>query len=69
MAPEVRDETKETGTYEAGCHCGYITFAVTLSPPLSTYEVNECNCSMCKHAGYLLTYPERQDVKWVSLGR
>ncbi|KAI1318733.1 hypothetical protein F5Y16DRAFT_406220 [Xylariaceae sp. FL0255] len=28
------EEAQASGTYEAGCHCGYIKFAVTLSPPL-----------------------------------
>lgn len=43
-----------SGTYEAGCHCGYIKFSVTLSPPLPEYKVLDCNCSMCRMGGYLL---------------
>ncbi|KAB5586012.1 Mss4-like protein [Coniochaeta sp. 2T2.1] len=57
-------EKKPSGTYEAGCHCGYIKFGVTLSPPLPEYEVLDCGCSMCAKSGYLLVYPHRQDVKW-----
>ncbi len=59
------EEPKPSGTTEGGCHCGYIKYAVTLSPPLPEYTVLECNCSVCIKAGYLLTYPKREDVKWV----
>ena len=45
---------KESGTYDAGCHCGYISLSLTLSPPLPEYTVLNCNCSMCTRAGYLL---------------
>lgn len=48
------EKVEESGTYEAGCHCGYIKFSVTLSPPLPEYKVLDCNCSMCRKAGYLL---------------
>lgn len=47
-------QSKESATYEGGCHCGYISFSATLSPPLPEYEVLNCNCSMCTRAGYLL---------------
>lgn len=56
-APEMSEEEKaklESATYECGCHCGYIKYAVTLTPPLPEYEVLHCNCSMCRSAGYLL---------------
>lgn len=49
-----QEEKKDSGTYEAGCHCGYIKFSVTLSPPLPEYKVLDCNCSACTHLGYLL---------------
>jgi hypothetical protein len=48
------EEEKKSGTYEAGCHCGYIKFSVKLSPPLPEYEVLDCGCSMCAKSGYLL---------------
>ncbi len=32
---------KKSQTYPAGCHCGYIKFDVTLSPPLEEYKVME----------------------------
>lgn len=47
-------EETRSGTYEAGCHCGYIKFSVKLSPPLPEYEVLDCGCSMCAKSGYLL---------------
>ena len=53
--PAMSTETKPSETYEAGCHCGNITFSVTLSPPLTEYKVLRCNCSICRRAGYLLT--------------
>ena len=49
-----QQEEKPSGTYEAGCHCGYIKFSVKLSPPLPEYEVLDCGCSMCAKSGYLL---------------
>lgn len=48
------EEEKKYGTYEAGCHCGYIKLSVRLSPPLPEYEVLDCGCSMCVKSGYLL---------------
>ncbi|KAF7546531.1 hypothetical protein G7Z17_g8376 [Cylindrodendrum hubeiense] len=48
-------ETKPSGTYEAGCHCGFISLSVTLSPPLPEYEVTHCNCSI---------YPKYEQVTW-----
>lgn len=57
-------EPKPSQTYEAGCHCGYIKFSVTLSPPLPEYKPLECNCSACRRFGYLLVYPSRDNVKF-----
>ncbi|KAI3327779.1 glutathione-dependent formaldehyde-activating enzyme [Xylariaceae sp. AK1471] len=59
MASE-EQKPKSSVTYEAGCHCGYIKFAVTLSPGLDEYEVLRCNCS---------AYPEAKDVVWHNDGR
>ncbi|KAI2471729.1 Mss4-like protein [Annulohypoxylon bovei var. microspora] len=63
------DTKKPSGTYEAGCHCGYIKFSATLSPPLPEYEVLNCNCSSCTHLGYLLVYPKVKDIVWHNNGR
>ncbi|KAG5769113.1 hypothetical protein H9Q69_012528 [Fusarium xylarioides] len=51
-------------TYEVGCHCGYISLSVALSPPLPKHEVISCNCSICRRGGYLLVYPAYEKVAW-----
>ncbi|PSR90536.1 Mss4-like protein [Coniella lustricola] len=55
---------KKRQTYEAGCHCGYIKFSVTVSPPLPETKPLRCNCSACRRFGYLLVYMVRKDVEW-----
>ncbi|KAJ4423400.1 hypothetical protein N0V82_001873 [Gnomoniopsis sp. IMI 355080] len=55
---------KPKATYEAGCHCGYIKFSVTLSPPLPETKPLQCDCSACRRFGYLLTYMPHEDVTW-----
>ncbi|KAH8202116.1 hypothetical protein TruAng_003694 [Truncatella angustata] len=68
-------EEKPSQTYECGCHCGYIKFSMTLSPPLTgqpegqNYKITECNCSACTRLGYLLTYPKATEVTWHNDGR
>ncbi|KAH7015490.1 Mss4-like protein [Ilyonectria destructans] len=57
-------ETKPSQTYEAGCHCGFISLSVTLSPPFPEHVVLQCNCSICRRAGYLLVYPLHEAVTW-----
>ena len=63
------EEKEESQTYPANCHCGQVTYSVTLSPPLSPgagqtvgHEVINCNCSICTRNGYLLVYPLRSAV-------
>ncbi|RAL63058.1 hypothetical protein DID88_004143 [Monilinia fructigena] len=60
---ETSDE--ERTTHEGSCHCGAITFTVTLKWPFPKYTVNSCTCSICTKNGYLLVYPMRQDVKFL----
>ncbi|ROW06465.1 hypothetical protein VMCG_04387 [Cytospora schulzeri] len=55
---------KPSQAYEAGCHCGYVKFSVTLSPPLPEYKPVNCDCSACRRFGYLLVYPNRDKVQW-----
>ncbi|KAI1083726.1 Mss4-like protein [Whalleya microplaca] len=69
MSSTTPAEGKKSGTHEAGCHCGYVKFSVTLSPPLPEYKVLQCNCSACTHLGYLLVYPEAEDVVWHNNGQ
>jgi hypothetical protein len=40
-------------TYEGSCHCGAVTFEVTMAPPEKAYA---CNCSICSRAGWLLAF-------------
>jgi len=47
--------------YPANCHCGAVRYTV-LIPSLEEHLVNMCNCSICTHNGYLLVYPQRQEV-------
>ncbi|KAH3919081.1 hypothetical protein HBI56_099650 [Parastagonospora nodorum] len=54
--------TKESQAYPCKCHCGEVTFTITLSPQLADYKVMQCNCSICTAHGYLLVYPERSEV-------
>ncbi|KAF2447031.1 hypothetical protein P171DRAFT_243862 [Karstenula rhodostoma CBS 690.94] len=53
-------------TYDALCHCGAVQYAVTLSPPLAQQKIIECNCSICSRNGYLLVYPQREQVQITS---
>ena len=65
VSHELPKDTAPSETYEANCHCGWITYAVTLSPPLyDGHEVLNCNCSICTRNGYLLVYPKRDKVEW-----
>ena len=44
-------------TYRGSCHCGAVTYEVTAAAHL---EVEDCNCSICRKAGYLhLLVPAR----------
>ncbi|OAA67186.1 Mss4-like protein [Niveomyces insectorum RCEF 264] len=58
-----------SATYPGGCHCGYLAFEVTLTPPLDQgHMVIHCNCSACRRFGYLLVYPERANMRWRNPG-
>jgi hypothetical protein len=37
-------------THRGGCHCRRVRFEVDAPAEI---DVNECNCSMCEHSGYL----------------
>lgn len=38
--------------FKGSCHCGDITFKVTMPSPYD-YAVSNCNCSLCTRWGYL----------------
>ena len=48
-----------TRTYEGGCHCGMVRFAVTtaLGPVLA------CNCSICSRKGSLMWFVPREKLR------
>jgi hypothetical protein len=50
-------------THIGSCHCGAITYTVTLKHPFPKYPVNACSCSACAHHGYLFVYPCRRDFE------
>ncbi|MBC2834447.1 GFA family protein [Paragemmobacter straminiformis] len=39
--------------YQGSCHCGAVAFTVTADLPAEVYE---CNCSICRRKGLLLTF-------------
>ncbi|KAL1901410.1 hypothetical protein Sste5346_001815 [Sporothrix stenoceras] len=65
-----------SATYRGGCHCGAISYDVTLSPPLEPVEgsnepghtVIDCSCSVCRRFGYLLVYPSKDNVVFHNKG-
>ena len=44
-------------TYTGGCHCGAVRYTAKIA--LST--VMECNCSLCRRRGWLLTFVPAED--------
>ncbi|RPJ66386.1 GFA family protein [Alteromonas sediminis] len=45
-------------SYQGGCHCGAVRFTVECE---SHIDVEQCNCSVCKKAGFLhLIVPQRR---------
>lgn len=67
MSTEAAPSEKPKQTYPASCHCGYIKFSVTLSPPLPEYKPLQCNCSACRRFGYLLVCKSRSPTLQLSL--
>jgi len=57
------DSKEELLSYDANCHCGAVRFTVKI-PSLDTYDVCDCNCSICVKNGYLLVYPLRKNITW-----
>lgn len=49
--------------HKGGCHCGRIRFEVEAPGDL---EVNECNCSICRLAGFLHLIVRKDDFRLVS---
>jgi hypothetical protein len=49
-------------TYQGGCHCGRIRFAVTTN----LEKVIDCNCSMCMKKGFLHLIVEPEQFRLLS---
>ena len=43
------DKKQESRTYEGGCHCRAVRFQVIVD----CWEVQDCNCSICRKKGFL----------------
>lgn len=54
------EETAETTTYKGGCHCGAVSYSVTL-PPVE--KVFECNCSICSTTGWRLVFTPKSNFE------
>ncbi|KAK4549557.1 hypothetical protein LTR36_006554 [Oleoguttula mirabilis] len=69
MTDAASKEPKPTPkTYKGNCHCGLITYTVTLPDALAPEGaglINRCNCSICVKNGYHLVYPLRSDVHFL----
>ena len=57
--------TSDLQTYTSSCHCGQVRLQAKL-PPLTETHICNCNCSICTKNGYLLVYPKREDVTFLS---
>lgn len=59
--PPFPEPTGVYSTHKANCHCGAVRFSFSISPPLESYPVVNCNCSICQRSGYLLVYPSKKN--------
>ena len=59
------NETFEERTYNGNCHCGLVKLKLKYRP-LEKTRPCRCNCSICTKNGYLLIYPKREDVEFIS---
>ena len=59
-------EGKPSKTYNGGCHCGAVKYAVTISPPLDdpTQVVTTCNCSICATNGYMFIFAPNSSIEF-----
>ncbi|ETS87114.1 hypothetical protein PFICI_00942 [Pestalotiopsis fici W106-1] len=53
-----------------GCRCGTVRFhiqhEVLTKQPGFHIPVKMCNCSICGRNGYLMIFPERDEIEWIS---
>jgi hypothetical protein len=53
----------ETKTYRGSCHCGAVSYDVTMAPPEKAFA---CNCSICRRTGALLAFVPNEAFKLVT---
>ncbi|MBX3232938.1 MAG: GFA family protein [Labilithrix sp.] len=53
----------EDKTYRGSCHCGAVSYEVTMPPPA---EAVSCNCSICSRAGWLLAFAPASSFQLLS---
>jgi hypothetical protein len=47
----------EAQTFQGSCHCGAVTYDVTMVPPEKAFA---CNCSICGRTGALLAFVPKE---------
>lgn len=62
MSLPIPPPTGVYSTHNANCHCSAIHLSFQISPPLASYPVVSCNCSICQRNGYLFVYPDKDNV-------
>lgn len=62
QGPPVPQPTGQFSRHQANCHCGKVRYSFSISPPLESYPVVSCDCSVCQRHGYLLVYPTKDEV-------
>ena len=60
--PEAGERPALPFVVTGGCHCGKVRYRATLR----SYDVSECNCSMCSKKGYLHVIVTKQDFELLS---
>ncbi|MEO8550086.1 MAG: GFA family protein [Kofleriaceae bacterium] len=53
-------------TYRGSCHCGAISYDVTMDPPEKAFA---CNCSICSRSGTLLAFVPADQFSLVADGK
>jgi hypothetical protein len=61
--PTITPQQPEKKWYFATCHCKAVQYKAYLPVKL---HVNRCSCTICTKLGYLLVYPSKDDVEWLS---
>ena len=60
--PDDRERPALPRTVTGGCHCGAVRFRATVR----SFDVSDCNCSLCSMKGYLHVIVPREDFDLLS---